>query len=75
MWTIDNIGDVLIWLCLFVIFPAMGYAFYSLAELNIAIWLISSAFVAAIITAFCSPIIMLLSLIAEFITKLSIKNA
>lgn len=75
MWTINKIGDVLIWLCLFVVFPIVGYAFYSVIEINIAIWFILSAFVAVIITAFCSPIIMLLSLITEFLTKLSFKNA
>lgn len=69
-WTLDNIEDLVIWIYLFVICPIVGYLLYSLADVSIVIWLIASAFLAAIITFFLSPLMMILFVIIEFFAKL-----
>lgn len=65
MWTIDNIGNVIIRLGLFVIFPCVAYFLYSSAEINVAIWFIISALGATVLTAFLSPFLMIALAILE----------
>lgn len=70
MWAIDNIGEVLIWSGLCVIFPTISYLFYSLTEIHFIIWLIASASISAVITAFLSPIILISLALSEGVLNL-----
>ncbi len=70
MWTLDNIGEVLMRLGLFIVFPITSYILYSMTELemnmmNIFMYIIVSSFVSVVITAFLSPFIMIASFIIE----------
>lgn len=69
MWTIDNIEDIAIYLWLFIISPIMCYSLYSLAEINVAIWLIISVVCAGVITFFVSPFLMITLAIMEGVLK------
>lgn len=65
MWTIDNIGEVLMRLGLFIVFPILCYSLYSLSDISIFIWLLASSVASIFIVAFFSPIIMITSFIVE----------
>lgn len=72
MWALDNsnMGNLLIWLGLFIVFPLFYYGFYTLAEVSIIIWLTVSALGTAVVMFFISPIMMICSFLLEMILKL-----